>query len=214
MPIVLANRFELQHVIVSLMLNGAKASMRRPPSTRRPQSAGRIDIRVRFRNPRIEITVQDNGEGIAPDVLPKIFDSNVSTEAGGMGLDLKICADIVKAHDGEISAENNAEGGATFRVLLPVYSEREEVVTSSLRKSSRSRHSAQQRSALAHTGTDAFARRMGDLFVLQVEGALASLEIAETLMQSAVATGNVESSLKALRNAHEHIRRLLGDPRK
>jgi len=58
------------------------------------------------------------------------------------------------------------------------------------------------------------ARRMGDLFVLQVEGALTSLEIAETLMQSTAVTGNIESSLKALRDAHRRIRRLLGDPSK
>jgi len=111
-PTVLADSVQLQQVLVNLMLNAADAVMQRPPSERR------IDMQARFLEPLIEISVQDNGQGVAR-VVPRVFDTTVSTKSGEMGLGLRICAEVIKAHDGEISAENNPQGGATFRVLLP-----------------------------------------------------------------------------------------------
>ena len=69
--------------------------------------------------------VSDNGGGIKPESLGKVFDNFYSAEDGhsdrrlGMGLGLSICKSIVEAHNGKITAENNTIGGATFKVTLP-----------------------------------------------------------------------------------------------
>jgi len=69
----------------------------------------------------IQITVEDNGRGIPPDVLPDIFDAFVTTrlDASGTGLGLTVAEGIVTQHGGTISASNRAEGGARLEVWLP-----------------------------------------------------------------------------------------------
>lgn len=70
--------------------------------------------------------VKDNGGGINSTKLPNIFDSfytaqiSNSDKQRGMGLGLSICKSIVNAHNGNIVAENNEIGGATFKVILPL----------------------------------------------------------------------------------------------
>ena len=67
------------------------------------------------------ITVEDNGRGIRPDVLPEIFDAFVTTrlDARGTGLGLTVAEGIVTQHGGTISASNRPEGGARLEVSLP-----------------------------------------------------------------------------------------------
>jgi two-component system sensor kinase FixL len=67
----------------------------------------------------IEIAVRDSGDGIAPEVAPRLFEPFVTTKATGMGIGLAIVQGIVATHGGAIEARNNADGGATFRVTLP-----------------------------------------------------------------------------------------------
>ncbi|ETX01549.1 MAG: hypothetical protein ETSY1_06995 [Candidatus Entotheonella factor] len=72
----------------------------------------------------IVMTVQDEGVGIPPDELDSIFDkfvqsSKTRTGAGGTGLGLPICREIMTAHRGQIWADNSPQGGAVFRVELP-----------------------------------------------------------------------------------------------
>jgi len=73
--------------------------------------------------PYLELTVSDSGPGIAPEVLPRIFDPYFSTKdrgkQKGMGLGLTICHSVVQKHGGAISAGHAEGGGALFRVLLP-----------------------------------------------------------------------------------------------
>jgi two-component system, NtrC family, sensor histidine kinase HydH len=66
------------------------------------------------------LRVCDNGPGIPADLGPKIFEPFVGTKPSGIGLGLSICKRIVESHDGEIRAENRAEGGAVFTVCLPL----------------------------------------------------------------------------------------------
>jgi signal transduction histidine kinase len=63
--------------------------------------------------------VIDHGCGISAEALPRVFESFFTTKAGGMGLGLSVCQSIIATHGGEIWAENNAEGGASFRFSLP-----------------------------------------------------------------------------------------------
>ena len=66
--------------------------------------------------------VSDNGGGIRAEIMDNLFESFVSggDSQRGMGLGLSICQAIVKAHNGNITAENNDKGGATFRFTLPL----------------------------------------------------------------------------------------------
>ncbi len=68
----------------------------------------------------VETTISDNGPGIPPEHLERIFAPFFTSRANGNGLGLAVVWKIIKAHGGEIIAENNPEGGAVFRVLLPV----------------------------------------------------------------------------------------------
>ena len=68
----------------------------------------------------MELSVIDSGKGVPPEKLPRLFDSFFTTKEDGMGLGLAIARSIIDAHLGRISAENNADGGATFRFDLPI----------------------------------------------------------------------------------------------
>jgi two-component system NtrC family sensor kinase len=70
----------------------------------------------------VELSVGDSGPGIAPELRERIFDRFFTTKAAGAGtgLGLAICRDIVSAHGGRISAGGSPQGGALFRVELPV----------------------------------------------------------------------------------------------
>jgi two-component system sensor histidine kinase BaeS len=68
-----------------------------------------------------EVIVQDNGKGIAPEVLPHIFNRFYkSRDSSGTGLGLPIARHLIEAHDGTISAESQAGQGTTIRIHLPV----------------------------------------------------------------------------------------------
>lgn len=76
----------------------------------------------------VVITVEDDGPGIPPDVLPEIFEAFVSTrlDARGTGLGLAVAQGIAHQHGGSISAANRAEGGARLEVRLPAAGNRPE----------------------------------------------------------------------------------------
>ncbi|MEN6317103.1 MAG: ATP-binding protein [Clostridiaceae bacterium] len=85
-----------------------------------------INVSVRLDDKKAWFEVSDNGTGIYKDDLPKLFDMffvsyNSHTDAKrGIGLGLAICKSIVNYHGGEIYAENNSAGGATFRFYLNI----------------------------------------------------------------------------------------------
>jgi two-component system, OmpR family, sensor histidine kinase VicK len=67
------------------------------------------------------IYVKDDGQGIDPDMLPKLFSKFATKSFSGTGLGLFISKSIVEAHGGRIWAQNNADGkGATFSLSLPI----------------------------------------------------------------------------------------------
>ncbi len=74
----------------------------------------------------VEFAVSDNGEGIPPDRLDRIFDAYISTRAGGMGMGLTISRTIVEAHQGRLFVESEPGVKTTFRFQLPATSSNDE----------------------------------------------------------------------------------------
>jgi signal transduction histidine kinase len=66
----------------------------------------------------VELSVQDNGGGIAQEDLPRIFYPFYSTRAGGSGLGLAIVSNLVNAHGGKIEAQSEAGQGAKFTITF------------------------------------------------------------------------------------------------
>lgn len=66
----------------------------------------------------IQITVEDDGPGVASDLAPRIFEPFFSTKPEGTGMGLAICRSIVEAHDGRLWVENSPQGGAVFRFTV------------------------------------------------------------------------------------------------
>jgi PAS domain S-box-containing protein len=115
---IFGDRVHLQQVLMNLILNGMEAMAATPEAERR------LVLRTATNGDRrVEISVTDSGQGIAPEKLPRLFDSFFTTKESGMGLGLAIARSIIDAHQGRIFAENNSDGGATFRFDLPVSDE-------------------------------------------------------------------------------------------
>jgi signal transduction histidine kinase len=70
--------------------------------------------------PMIQVEVDDSGPGFSPDVIDKMFSPFFTTKPQGSGLGLAIVRKIVDAHDGRIEVSARAQGGARFRITLPV----------------------------------------------------------------------------------------------
>lgn len=94
-----------------------------------PPGAGGIivpDVLEGFPAGRVRIEVRDHGEGIDPEIAPRVFerfyrlDSSRDRSTGGSGLGLSIVKAIIDSHKGEISVHETPGGGATFRVDLPI----------------------------------------------------------------------------------------------
>jgi signal transduction histidine kinase len=75
--------------------------------------------------PMILITIADNGPGVPPEVMDRIFSPFFTTKPQGSGLGLAIVRKIVDAHDGQIDVNERAGGGTVFRVTLPVRSQQQ-----------------------------------------------------------------------------------------
>jgi PAS domain S-box-containing protein len=113
LPPVLADRVQLQQLVLNLMVNALEAL--EPISGRQKQ----LSVRSKRVEPsRAVIQISDNGIGL--DNPAAVFEPFVSTKPEGMGLGLAICRSIVAAHDGVLSAERNTGFGTTFTVTLPV----------------------------------------------------------------------------------------------
>ena len=113
---------EIQQVLLNLLTNSRQAMPR----------GGRILIRVSHDHATntVDLMIRDSGTGIAPDVLPKIFDRYFTTKAGpdasgkgGTGVGLAMCREIIEAHQGKIRVESTVGLGTAFTLKLPIAKE-------------------------------------------------------------------------------------------
>ncbi|TQF40263.1 histidine kinase [Bradyrhizobium sp. UNPF46] len=114
--LVLADRVQIQQVLVNLFRNALEAMAQSP---RREL----VVANTRVGDGMIEVEVSDSGTGFRDDVIPNLFQTFFTTKDTGMGVGLSISRSIIEAHGGRMWAENNASGGATFRFTLPATDE-------------------------------------------------------------------------------------------
>jgi signal transduction histidine kinase len=114
--VVLADRVQMQQVIINLVVNGIEAM---EAVTDRPRE---LVIRSRRYEPdQVSIAVKDSGVGIAADDADRLFDAFVTTKSNGMGMGLSICRSIIQAHGGRIWIEPHLTEGAVFHFTLPLH---------------------------------------------------------------------------------------------
>jgi two-component system sensor kinase FixL len=109
--LVLADRVQIQQVLLNLIRNGIDA-MEHSPSRELTISVAPIEDRY------IKISVADRGAGIAPEIAEQLFQPFVTTKREGMGVGLSISRTIVEAHGGKIWAEPGSNGGTVFHFTL------------------------------------------------------------------------------------------------
>ena len=114
---VWGDRNRLQQVVWNLLSNAVKFT---PPH-------GKVHVSVREADARVEISVADNGQGIAPEFLAHVFDrfrqadSSITRRYGGLGLGLAIVKNLAELHGGSVAAFSAGEGqGSKFTVSLPL----------------------------------------------------------------------------------------------
>jgi putative PEP-CTERM system histidine kinase len=110
LPAITADEEQMRKVLENLIINANEAT----------SGTGNIEIAALCHNGRIEISVSDNGVGIAPEFIEKsLFKPFQTTKKQGMGIGLFHCKTIVEAHGGRIEVESEEGKGTTFRVILP-----------------------------------------------------------------------------------------------
>ncbi|MCA1374132.1 MULTISPECIES: sensor protein FixL [unclassified Bradyrhizobium] len=114
--LVLADRVQIQQVLVNLFRNALEAMAQ---SQRREL----VVANTRVADGMIEVEVSDTGIGFREDIIPNLFQTFFTTKDTGMGVGLSISRSIIEAHGGRMWAESNATGGATFRFTLPATDE-------------------------------------------------------------------------------------------
>jgi len=114
MPPVAGDRVQLQQVLLNLLLNAMDAVEGHPRGERR------VSVRLRTADAAVAVSVSDNGTGVPPAALPRIFEPFYTSKPNGLGMGLAIARGIVEAHEGRLWAEDSPGGGATFTFTLPV----------------------------------------------------------------------------------------------
>ncbi len=126
---VICDKEKIKKVLKELLVNSIKFSDDQGNISAIIGSGNRLPVEQNGRDDDTEdiylsVSIRDQGPGIPESEFDLIFDrftqsSKTKTGAGGTGLGLAICKEIVEGHKGKIWVENNLEGGATFRFLLP-----------------------------------------------------------------------------------------------
>jgi two-component system sensor kinase FixL len=107
---VLIDRIQIQQVLLNLIRNAIEAM-----TDSRTQ---RLRISSRLHGEEVQVTIEDSGPGLAPEVAVQLFQPFISTKSHGMGLGLSICHTIVNGHGGRIWADSSALGGTTFHFTM------------------------------------------------------------------------------------------------
>ena len=106
------NRIQIQQVLINLIRNGIEAMAKSPQRVMTLTTSREDDCAI--------VTVRDTGPGLPPEILARLFQPFVTTKEKGMGIGLNICQSITESHGGKIEVPVSDEGGAVFRISLPL----------------------------------------------------------------------------------------------
>lgn len=124
--VVIGNAGRLLQVFVNLFKNGVYAIKDALKTGHAGKPSGKLCIRTcaitQNEKNWLQVIIEDNGAGIPPEILPRIFEPFVTSrlDAQGTGLGLAVTAGIIDQHGGLIVANNQPEGGAKFEITLPM----------------------------------------------------------------------------------------------
>ena len=106
------DRTQIEQVLINLLKNAREACFRK--------SDAQIEIELTQTAEGSILTVSDNGEGILPDVIDKIFVPFFTTKPSGSGIGLSLCKQIMNLHGGTISVRSEKGAGSCFTLVFPV----------------------------------------------------------------------------------------------
>jgi signal transduction histidine kinase/integral membrane sensor domain MASE1 len=115
LPVVMADRVQMQQILLNLLMNACEAMGGLPVADRKV----RLATRYVPADSCVQLTVTDSGCGIPPGDLERIFQPFVTTKSSGMGMGLAICRSVAESHRGRLWAESDGYG-ATFHLQVPM----------------------------------------------------------------------------------------------
>ena len=113
LPHIRGDRVQLQQVILNLIINAIEAMT---------GVAGPRELLIKTakcESDGVLVAIQDNGPGLAPEILHRAFEAFYTTKPDGLGIGLSICRSIVEAHGGRLWANPNVPRGAIFQFAVP-----------------------------------------------------------------------------------------------
>jgi signal transduction histidine kinase len=113
LPPVMANKSQLQQVVLNLIMNAADAVAENKTENRK------ILLKSSENDGKVQVAVRDTGAGIDPATIEKVFEPFFTTKIEGMGMGLALCRSIIEEHGGRIRVEKNATAGVTVTFELP-----------------------------------------------------------------------------------------------
>ena len=124
LPVVMVDPILIEQVLINLMKNAAESIADAELPTSRRNVELRVIPKTIDEQSVVEFSVIDNGLGISPEAMDRLYDAFYSTKAEGMGIGLKLCRSIVESHQGRLKAENlyntGAIVGCQFTFWIPV----------------------------------------------------------------------------------------------
>jgi signal transduction histidine kinase len=112
---ILANRVDMQQVLVNLITNGMQAMVD-------TDAVREIDVSIDQPDAEsVRLSIRDHGPGISEDDVSKLFNPFFTTKQNGMGMGLAISRSAIEASGGSLTAQNHPAGGAVFKFQLPLY---------------------------------------------------------------------------------------------
>lgn len=120
LPLIEADRLQIEHVIVNLLINGVQSLAEM--NSRRRELTLKADMEPG--EAAILFSIRDNGMGFAERDAKRLFDAFFTTKANGMGMGLAVCRSTVEAHGGRIWASRPEGGGALIQFTLPACKDR------------------------------------------------------------------------------------------
>ena len=118
LPLIQADRVQLQQVILNLIINAIEAMSSFGEGLREL-----LISTSKAKSDSVLVAVQDSGPGLASANLERVFEAFYTTKPNGLGIGLSICRSIIEAHGGQLSATARVPNGAIFKFTLPTHSD-------------------------------------------------------------------------------------------